>query len=355
MTQRSDVHSDGPSLGGGSPDPLATPRDAPDRNLALELVRVTEAAAMAAGRWVGRGDKNGADGAAVNAMRALIGTVEMNGTVVIGEGEKDDAPMLFNGEQVGDGTGADCDVAVDPIDGTRLTALGMSNAIAVLAVSERGTMYDPSAVFYMEKLATGPAAADVVDIRLPVRENIRRLAKAKSESPEDVTVCILDRPRHEGLIGEIRETGARVMIMTDGDVAGAIMAAREGTGVDLLLGIGGTPEGIIAAAAIKCLGGVIQGRLWPKDDAERQRALDAGHDLDRVLTTDDLVRSDNVYFVATGITDGELLRGVRYHGGGCRTQSIVMRSKSGTIRVVDSEHQLTKLQAYSSVDFTGAH
>src|SRR5680860_172796 len=328
--------------------------EAPDRNLGLELLRVTEAAAMAAGRWVGRGDKNGADGAAVNAMRALIGTVEMDGVVVIGEGEKDDAPMLFNGEHVGDGTGAACDVAVDPIDGTRLAALGMSNAISVLAVAERGSMYDPSAVFYMDKLATGPEAADAVDIRLPVAENIRRVAKAKNENPEDVTVCVLDRPRHEDLAREIRDTGARIKFISDGVVAGAIMAAREGTGVDLMLGIGGTPEGIIAACAIKCLGGVLQGRLWPKDSSERTRALDAGHDLDAVLTTDELVTSDNAYFVATGITDGELVRGVRYRGGVVRTESLVMRSKSGTIRLVESEHQLAKLAAYASVDFSRA-
>jgi len=335
------------------PASLAVPREAPDRNLGLELVRVTEAAAMAAGRWVGRGDKNGADGAAVNAMRALINTVEMNGVVVIGEGEKDEAPMLFNGEQVGDGSGADCDVAVDPIDGTRLAAMGMPNAVSVMAVSERGSMYDPSAVFYMDKLATGPEAADVVDIRLPVKENIRRLAKAKGASAQDVTVVLLERPRHQQLAQDIREAGARIKFITDGDVAGAIMAARAGTGVDLMLGIGGTPEGIIAACAIKCLGGVIQGRLWPTDDDERQRALDAGHDLDAVLTTDDLVGSDNSYFVATGITDGELLKGVRYGGGVVRTESLVMRSKSGTIRVIESEHHLTKLRAYASVDFGG--
>jgi fructose-1,6-bisphosphatase II len=338
----------------GVPAALAVGKEAPDRNLALELVRVTEAAAMAAGRWVGRGDKNGADGAAVAAMRTLISTVEMRGVVVIGEGEKDAAPMLFNGERVGDGTGPECDVAVDPIDGTRLTALGMSNALSVLAVAERGAMYDPSAVFYMDKLATGPEGADVVDIRLPVRENIRKLARAKGGSPEDVTVVILDRPRHEDLVRQVRDTGARIKFITDGDVAGAIMAAREDTGVDLMLGVGGTPEGIIAACALKCMGGVLQGRLWPQDDAEREKALDAGHDLDAVLTTDDLVSSDNCYFVATGITDGELLHGVRYRRGAIRTHSIVMRSKSGTIRLVESEHQLHKLAAYSSVDFTGA-
>jgi fructose-1,6-bisphosphatase II len=333
------------------PPELAVRREAPDRNLALELVRVTEAAAMAAGRWVGRGDKNGGDGAAVDAMRALIGTVSMQGVVVIGEGEKDQAPMLYNGEEVGDGTGPECDVAVDPIDGTTLMAKGMPNALAVIAVAERGAMYDPSAVFYMEKLATGPEAADVVDIDAPTAENIARVAKAKGSSVEDVTVCILDRPRHEGLVQEVREAGARIKFITDGDVAGAIMAARDGTGVDLLLGIGGTPEGIIAACAISCMGGVMQGRLWPKDDAERRRALDAGHDLSRVLDTRDLANSDNVFFCATGVTDGELVRGVRYRAGGAHTQSIVMRSKSGTIRIIDSWHSLTKLRAYSSIDF----
>jgi fructose-1,6-bisphosphatase II len=336
------------------PPELAVRREAPDRNLALELVRVTEAAAMAAGRWVGRGDKNGGDGAAVDAMRTLIGTVSMRGVVVIGEGEKDDAPMLYNGEDVGDGTGPECDVAVDPIDGTTLMAKGMPNALAVIAVAERGTMYDPSAVFYMEKLATGPEAADVVDINAPTAENIARVAKAKGSAAEDVTVCILDRPRHEGLIREVREAGARIKFISDGDVAGAIMAARDGTGVDLLLGIGGTPEGIISACAITCMGGVMQGRLWPKDEAERRRALDAGHDLDRVLDTRDLVNSDNVFFCATGVTDGELVRGVRYRAGGAHTQSIVMRSKSGTIRIVDSWHSLTKLRAYSSIDFDHA-
>ncbi|GAA4783529.1 class II fructose-bisphosphatase [Streptomyces ziwulingensis] len=336
------------------PSELDVPAEAPDRNLAMELVRVTEAAAMAAGRWVGRGDKNGADGAAVRAMRTLVQTVSMNGVVVIGEGEKDEAPMLFNGERVGDGTGAEVDIAVDPIDGTTLTAKGMTNAIAVLAAAERGSMFDPSAVFYMDKLVTGPEAADFVDIDAPVAVNIRRVAKAKRATPEDVTVVILDRPRHEGLIQEVRETGARIKLISDGDVAGSILALREGTGIDLLLGIGGTPEGIISACAVKCLGGTIQGKLWPKDDAERQRALDAGHDLDRVLTTEDLVTGENVFFVATGITDGELLRGVRYRSETATTDSIVMRSRSGTVRRIDSEHRLSKLRAYSAVDFDRA-
>jgi len=325
--------------------------ETPDRNLALELVRVTEAAAMAAARWVGRGDKNGADGAAVNAMRHLIGSVSMDGVVVIGEGEKDDAPMLFNGESVGDGTGPAVDVAVDPIDGTTLCAKGMSNAISVLAVSERGSMYDPSAVFYMRKLVTGPEAAGVVDITAPCGDNLHRVAKAKGMSVADLTVCILDRPRHDDLVAEVRAAGARIKFISDGDVAGAIMAMREGTGVDLLMGIGGTPEGIITACAVKCLGGTIQGMLWPRDAAERQRALDAGHDLDRVLTTDDLVTGDNVFFCATGITDGELMRGVHYTSHGAQTHSIVMRSKSGTIREIGSEHQLDKLGRYAVVDF----
>lgn len=321
----------------------------PDRNLALELVRVTEAAAMAGGRWVGRGEKNKADGAAVEAMRAMISTVSMNGVVVIGEGEKDNAPMLYNGEQVGDGTGPEVDVAVDPIDGTTLTAKGMPNAVSVMAVANRGAMYDPSAVFYMDKLATGPEAADVVDIRLPVAENIRRIAKAKRETVADVTVVMLDRPRHADLAREVRDTGARIRYITDGDVAGAVMAARPDTGVDLLLGIGGTPEGIIAACAIKCVGGVIQGKLWPRDDDERQKALDAGHNLDRVLSTDDLVKGD-CFFVATGITDGELLRGVRYGAKSARTNSLVMRSRSGTIRTIDSQHRFDRPGWFGSPD-----
>jgi fructose-1,6-bisphosphatase II len=336
------------------PSPLDVSPEAPDRNLALELVRVTEAGAMASGRWVGRGDKNGADGAAVKAMRTLVSTVSMNGVVVIGEGEKDEAPMLFNGEHVGDGTGPECDVAVDPVDGTTLTAKGMSNAVSVLAVAERGTMFDPSAVFYMDKLVTGPDASEFVDITAPPSVNVRRIAKAKGCTPDDVTVVLLDRPRHEGIVKEVRESGARIKFISDGDVAGAIMAVREGTGVDLLLGVGGTPEGIIAACAIKCLGGTIQGRLWPKDEEERQRALDAGHDLDRVLTTEDLVSGENVFFVATGITDGDLLRGVHYRGERAFTESLVMRSRSGTIRMIDSTHKLSKLRAYSAIDFDHA-
>jgi fructose-1,6-bisphosphatase II len=332
-------------------EPVERRREAPDRNLAMELVRVTEAAAMAAGRWVGRGDKNGGDQAAVDAMRKLISSVSMHGVVVIGEGEKDEAPMLYNGEEVGNGDGPECDVAVDPIDGTTLMSKGMPNALAVLAVAERGAMFDPSAVFYMEKLAVGPESADAIDITAPISENVRRVAKARSIDVADVTVCVLDRPRHDKLVQTIRETGARIHFISDGDVAGAISAARPGTGVDMLLGIGGTPEGIIAAAALKCLGGAIQARLWPRDYAEREKALAAGHDLDRVLETDDLVSGDNVFFCATGVTDGDLLRGVHYTPGGCTTQSIVMRSKSGTVRMIDGYHRLTKLRSYSSVDY----
>ncbi|SNC62602.1 fructose-1,6-bisphosphatase II [Kytococcus aerolatus] len=320
-----------------SPSPLRT-----DRNLAMELVRVTEAASIAGARWVGRGDKNTADGAAVTAMREMISTVSMNGVVVIGEGEKDNAPMLFNGERVGDGSGSEVDVAVDPIDGTTLTAKGMPNAVSVMAVADRGAMYDPSAVFYMEKIAVGPDAVDAIDITAPTGENVRNVAKALSKDVDDLTVVVLDRPRHDQLVQEIREAGARIRFISDGDVAGAIMAARPTSGIDMLMGIGGTPEGIIAACAMQCMGGAIQGRLWPQDDAEREKAVAAGHDLDRVLTTGELVTGD-CYFVATGITDGELLDGVRFSAGGARTHSLVMRSASGTIREVVGQHHLAKV------------
>jgi fructose-1,6-bisphosphatase II len=328
-------------------------REAPDRNLALELVRVTEAGAMAAGRWVGRGDKEGGDGAAVDAMRELVNSVSMRGVVVIGEGEKDNAPMLYNGEEVGNGDGPECDFAVDPIDGTTLMSKGLPNAISVLAVSERGAMFDPSAVFYMDKIAVGPEAVDAIDITAPIGENVRSVAKAKHSSVSDLTVCILDRPRHEQLITEVREAGARIRLITDGDVAGAISACRPNSGTDLLAGIGGTPEGIIAAAAIRCMGGAIQGKLAPRDDDERQKAIDAGYDLDRILSTEDLVSGENVFFCATGVTDGDLLKGVQYYGGGCTTQSIVMRSKSGTVRMIEAYHRLSKLNEYSAIDFTG--
>ena len=336
------------------PQPTARRTEELDRNLALELVRVTEAAAMAAGRWVGRGDKEGGDGAAVDAMRQLINSLPMRGVVVIGEGEKDNAPMLFNGEHVGDWKGGpEVDVAVDPIDGTTLMSKGMPNAIAVLAVAERGAMFDPSAVFYMEKLAVGPEAADVIDIEAGIAENLRRIAKVKNRSVSDVTVCILDRPRHAQLVQDVRNAGARIHFLSDGDIAGAISAAREQSEVDALVGIGGTPEGIVTACALKCIGGAIQAKLWPQDEAEREKAIAAGHDLDRVLHTDDLVRGDNTFFAATGVTSGDLVRGVRYQGSGAYTQSIVMRSKSGTIRVIDSFHRLEKLRRYSLIDFDG--
>ncbi|NBO07619.1 MAG: class II fructose-bisphosphatase [Actinobacteria bacterium] len=312
----------------------------PSRNLALELVRVTETAAIAASRWVGRGAKNDADQVAVDGMRKMINTVSMNGVIVIGEGEKDQAPMLFNGEQVGDGNGPSVDVAVDPIDGTTLTAKGMNNAISVIALAERGTMFDPTTVFYMKKLVVGPEAADVVDITAPVKENLRRIAKAKRRDIESLTVVLLDRPRHDQLVKEIREAGARIKFITDGDVAGAVEAARDETGIDALMGIGGTPEGIIAACAMKCLGGVIQAILHPRDEAERDKALANGMDLEKVLTTNDLVSGENVFFAATGITDGELLKGIRFTDRYIQSNSLVMRSRSKTIRFIASEHPL---------------
>ena len=312
----------------------------PSRNLALELVRVTETAAIAASRWVGRGAKNDADQVAVDGMRKMINTVSMNGVIVIGEGEKDHAPMLFNGEQVGDGNGPSVDVAVDPIDGTTLTAKGMNNAISVIALAERGTMFDPTTVFYMKKLVVGPEAADVVDITAPVKENLRRIAKAKRRDIESLTVVLLDRPRHDQLVKEIRETGARIKFITDGDVAGAVEAARDETGIDALMGIGGTPEGIIAACAMKCLGGVIQAILHPRDEAEREKAIANGMDLEQVLTTNDLVSGENVFFAATGITDGELLKGIRFTNRYIQSNSLVMRSRSKTIRFISSEHPL---------------
>jgi fructose-1,6-bisphosphatase II len=319
----------------------------PDRNLALELVRVTEAAAMGAARWVGRGDKEAADQAAVDAMRLMLDTVAMDGVVVIGEGEKDKAPMLYNGERVGSGQGPAVDVAVDPLEGTRLTANGAPNAIAVIAVAERGTMFFPGAAVYMNKIAVGPVGADAIDIEATPAENVRRVAKAKGVEPEDVSVVVLDRDRHVDLIAELREVGAKVRLITDGDVAPAIAAARVRSSVDLLMGIGGTPEGVISAAAIKCLGGAIQGKLWPRDDEERLRLVEAGYDLDRVLTTDDLVAGQDVFVAATGVTDGALLSGVQYSPGGVVTESIVMRSRSGTVRRIDAYHAVDKLQMLS--------
>ncbi|HUH22312.1 MAG TPA: class II fructose-bisphosphatase [Gaiellaceae bacterium] len=323
----------------------------PDRNLALELVRVTEAAALGAGRWIGRGDKEAADQAAVDGMRVILDTVTMAGVVVIGEGEKDEAPMLFNGEEVGDGNGSPVDVAVDPLEGTRLTAKGQPNAIAVIAVAERGTMFFPGAAVYMDKIATGPEAIDAVDIDAPPRENVARVAKAKGRRPSEVSVVVLERGRHEALIDELRETGCKVHLIPDGDVAPAIAAAQPATGVDLLMGIGGTPEGVIAAAALKCVGGGVQGKLWPRNSEERQALDDAGFDLDRVLTTDDLVSGQDVFVAATGVTTGALLRGVRYVSGGAVTDSIVMRSRSGTVRRIEATHAFDKLEALSGREY----
>jgi fructose-1,6-bisphosphatase II len=319
----------------------------PDRNLALELVRVTEAAAMGAGRWIGRGDKEAADQAAVDGMRAMLDTVSMAGVVVIGEGEKDKAPMLYNGEEVGDGRGPDVDVAVDPLEGTRLTAKGQPNAIAVIAVAERGSMFFPGAAVYMDKIACGPEAIDAVDIEAPPRENVERVARAKGRKPSEVTVVVLERDRHDDLIAELREVGAKVLLIPDGDVAPAIAAAQPGTGVDLLMGVGGTPEGVIAAAALKCVGGGVQGKLWPRNDDERQKLADAGLDADRVLTTDDLVSGEDVFVAATGVTTGALLRGVRYTPEGALTDSIVMRSRSGTVRRIEATHAFEKLERFS--------
>ena len=315
----------------------------PDRNLALELVRVTEAAAMGAARWIGRGDKIAADQAAVDLMRVMINTVSMRGVVVIGEGEKDEAPMLFNGEEVGDGDGPEVDVAVDPLEGTRLAALGMPNAISVIAVAERGTMFFPGAALYMDKIVVGAEAADAIDINASPTENVRRVAEATGMKPDEVTVVVLERDRHDALIAELRESGARVTLIRDGDVAPSIAAARPWTGIDLVMGIGGTPEGVISAAAIKCLGGAMQGKLWPRNDDERQRLLAAGFDLDRVLTEDDLVSGDDVFVAATGVTRGALLNGVRTDAAGVETESIVMRSRSGTVRRIAAYHPSEKI------------
>jgi fructose-1,6-bisphosphatase II len=325
---------------------------APDRNLALELVRVTEAAAMGAGRWIGRGDKNAADQAAVDAMRAMLDTVVMQGVVVIGEGEKDEAPMLYNGEPVGMGAdGPEVDVAVDPLEGTRLTALGQPNAIAVIAAADRGSMFFPGAAVYMEKIAAGADAIDVIDINASPADNVNAVAKAKGRRPTDIRVVVLERDRHEQLIGELREAGARVTLIRDGDVAPAIAAARPETGVDLLYGVGGTPEGVISAAALKCVGGGIQGKLWPRNDEERAALIEQGYDLDRVLRTDDLVQSDNVFVSATGVTTGALLRGVRYVNDGAITDSIVMRSRSGTVRRIEARHKLSKLRHFTGREY----
>ena len=322
----------------------------PDRNLALELVRVTEAAAMGAGRWIGRGDKNAADQAAVDAMRAMLDTVAMSGVVVIGEGEKDEAPMLYNGEEIGEG-GAEVDVAVDPLEGTRLTALGQPNAIAVIAASDRGSMFFPGAAVYMEKIAVGSDAVHAIDINATPTENVNAVAKAKGRRVTDLRVVVLERDRHDDLIGELRQAGARVALIRDGDVAPAIACARPGTGVDMLYGIGGTPEGVISASALKCVGGGMQGKLWPRNDEERQALADSGYDINRILTTDDLVQSDNVFVAATGVTTGALLQGVRYVRDGAITDSLVMRSRSGTVRRIEARHQLSKLTQFTGREY----
>ncbi len=324
----------------------------PDRNLALELVRVTESAALAAARWVGRGNKEGADGAAVDAMRLSLSSVQMTGLVVIGEGEKDDAPMLFNGEIVGDGSEPMVDVAVDPIDGTTLTSKGASNALSVIAVSERGSMFDPGPSFYMQKIAVGPDAKGAIDITASPTQNLRWIAKAKQTSVRDLTAIILDRPRHQPLIEEVRASGARIRLISDGDVYGAIASAWPESGVDVLFGVGGTPEAVIAAAALKSMGGEMQATLSPQSPEEAEAVAAAGYDTARVLTQDDLVQGDNCFFAATGLTDGELLRGVRFDNHGARTQSLVMRSRSGTVRFVDARHQVRKLQEFSVIDYT---
>ena len=323
-----------------SADPARTP---PERNLALELVRVTEAAAMGASRWIGRGDKNAADQAAVDLMRLMVNTVSMRGVVVIGEGEKDEAPMLYNGEEIGDGSGPEVDVAVDPLEGTRLTALGIPGAISVIAVAERGSMFFPGAAVYMDKIAVGPHAVDAIDIDTTPTENVTRVAEAKGGDVNDVTVVVLERDRHNDLIAELRDAGARVNLIRDGDVAPSIAAAQPGTGIDMLMGIGGTPEGVISAAAIKCLGGGLQGRLWPRDEKERAALVEAGFDVDRILTQDDLVRGEDVFVAATGVTGGSLLRGVRVGEGAVETESLVMRSRSGTVRRIAAYHPSEKI------------
>jgi fructose-1,6-bisphosphatase II len=317
----------------------------------MDLVRATESACLAAARWVGRGDKNRADDAAVEAMRLSLSTVSLDGIVVIGEGEKDEAPMLYNGEQVGDGSSPAVDVAVDPIDGTTLTAQGKTNALSVIAVSDRGSMLDPGPSYYMEKIAVGPEAVGAIDITASATQNLRWIAKSKGEEIRDLTVVILDRPRHAELIEEIRASGCRIRLITDGDVYGSVATCWPDAGVDALFGIGGTPEGVVSAAAMKAMGGEIQARFCPQSDAERTAMIDAGFDLDRVLGQDDLIESDNCFFAATGLTDGALLRGVRFDKQGARTQSLVMRSRSGTVRMIDARHRVSKLREFAAIDY----
>jgi len=323
----------------------------PERNLALELVRVTEAAALAAGRFMGRGDKEGGDKAAVDAMRLVLNTVEMDGIVVIGEGEKDEAPMLYNGEVLGTGHPPHVDIAVDPIDGTRLLALGRANSLSTVGIADRGTMFNPGPLVYMDKIAVGPAGKGAIDLEASPTVNLRSVARAMGKDVRDLAVTVLDRPRHEKLIAELRRAGARIRLITDGDVAGALMTAWPESGIDLLMGTGGTPEGVIAACALKCMGGEIQSKLVARNDEEARKARDMGYDLDKVLAIDDLVKSDNVFFAATGITDGELLDGVKYYADGARTHSLVMRSKSGTVREIIARHRWDKLMQFSEVKY----
>jgi len=326
-------------------------RSQPTRNLALELVRVTEAAALSSARFMGRGDKEGADGAAVNAMRVVLQSVDMNGIIVIGEGEKDNAPMLFNGEKVGNGSAPDVDVAVDPIDGTRPLAFGRTNSLATVSIAPRGAMFNPGPFVYMNKLAVGPEAKGHINIEKSITENLEAIAKAKHTDVEDLTTIILDRPRHNDMIAEIRKAGARIRIIPDGDVSAALMTAWPNSGVDVLIGIGGTPEGVLAACALRAMGGEIQGKLYARDDDELRRGREAGYDFDKVLTMDDLVSSEDVFFAATGITDGELLKGVRYFGNGARTDSLVVRGLTGTVRQITATHSLDKLDALSFVSY----
>jgi fructose-1,6-bisphosphatase II len=323
----------------------------PDRNLAMELGRVTEAAAMAAARWMGRGDKEAADQAAVDAMRLVLNTIDMDGVIVMGEGEKSEAPVLYHGEVLGTGRPPQVDIAVDPIDGTAVLSLGRSGALAVVALSERDTMYAPQQIHYMDKIAVGPDAVGAIDIEAPVDVNLRNVAKARRKDIDDLTVIVLDRPRHAGLIRQIREIGARIRLIRDGDVAGALMTAMPDTGIDILMGIGGSPEAVIGACALRCVGGDMQCKLWPRDEEEQAAAIESGMQLDQVLTIDELIRGDNVFFAATGITDGELIDGVRYFGGGARTHTLVMRSKSGTVRFIEATHRWDKLMQFSRIRF----
>ncbi len=329
----------------------AQPKTQPTRNLALELARVTEAAALAAGRYMGRGDKIAADQAAVDAMRLVLNSIQMDGVIVIGEGEKDEAPMLYNGEQLGTGDPPQLDIAVDPIDGTRPFALGLQNAIATVAMAPRGSMFNPGPCVYMDKIAVGPLGRDVVHIEQPVEENLRALAKAKGENVTDLTVVILDRPRHEQLIARVRKLGARIRLIPDGDVAGALMTSWAQSGIDLLIGIGGTPEGVIAACALRAMGGKIEGKLYFRDDEERRKAIEFGMDPDKVLCMDDMVASDDVFFAATGLTHGDLLDGIDYFAGGARTDSLVVRGLTGTVRRITATHRLTKLSRISGIPY----